>query len=91
MHRLIAERLVAQPEMVIPKALDNLRRWTDGACLSGAYAEWHAILVGKKPEEIAALLVSEDEDAVRLRQSSPFAGVLDAREVWKIKRSHETA
>jgi hypothetical protein len=28
---------------------------------------------------------------VRMRQSSPFAGVLSPREVWEIKKHHATA
>ena len=94
MHRRIAGLLAEQPEAVICKALDNLCRWAadvDPCEIPAAYSEWRNLLSGPPPDEIAALLVSEHEDAVRLRQSTPFAGVLSAHEVWKIKRSHETA
>lgn len=94
MHRRIAGLLAEQPEAVIGKALANLGRWTagvDSADIPAAYSEWRSLLLENSPAEIAALLVSEHENAARLRQSSPFAGVLDAREVWKIKRSHEAA
>jgi len=79
---------------VIAKALDNLRRWTAGSNVEqmpAVYLEWRNLLVEKTPAEITEILISETEDSVRLRQSSPFAGVLNAREVWKIKRSHEAA
>ena len=85
--------LTADPAAVIGKAMENLRRWAqrsdDG--LSPASQEWLEILTHRSPDEIADLLVSDDENAVRLRQSTPFAGVLTPREVWSIKRSHEAA
>ena len=28
----------------------------------------------------------EDEEACRMRQSAPFAGILTPKEVWKLKR-----
>jgi hypothetical protein len=43
------------------------------------------------PGEVAYFMVSESELATRMRQSSPFAGVLSPREVWAIKKSHEAA
>jgi hypothetical protein len=94
MHRRIAELMAANPQAVISKALANLRRWSapgNPAQVPGAYTEWLDLLNRMSPAEIAGLLVSEDENAVRLRQSSPFAGVLGAREVWAIKQGHEPA
>jgi hypothetical protein len=94
MHRRIAVLLAERPDVVIGKALGNLARWMEGlpvAEVPTVYLEWKEMLSVKNPNEIAMILISEDEDAVRLRQSSPFAGVLDAREVWRIKRTHEAA
>ena len=36
--------------------------------------------------EIAEVLVAMTDEGQRLRQNSPFAGVLPAAEVWEIKR-----
>jgi hypothetical protein len=86
--------LIERPDAVIGKALDNLQRWTarsDAAEVPAVYQEWRKLLLTGNPEAIAAILVSDDGDAVRLRQSTPFAGVLGAREIWKIKRCHEAA
>lgn len=94
MHRRIAALLIERPGVVIGKALDNLQRWMVAAGVAevpAVYREWKELLLARNPDEIVAILLSEDEDAVRLKQSSPFAGVLDAREVWKIKRSHAAA
>ena len=93
LHQRIAARMHENPAAVIGKAMDNLRRWQQGSegSLSAAHQEWSEILARRTPSEIAALIVSDLPDAVRLRQSSPFAGVLGPREVWAIKRGHEAA
>lgn len=48
-------------------------------------------LLGHPLEEICAVLTSKTEPAQCLRQNSPFAGVLDAREVWDIKQKFRHA
>ncbi len=77
-----------QPQL-LRVARDNLDRWTrlnaNAPSLLRCYAEWRELL--KRPlEEICELLNSSSEEARRLRQNSPFAGVLDAQEVWELKR-----
>jgi hypothetical protein len=95
MARRVAARLRQQPEL-IRVAQENLNRWTrlnaNAPSLLQCYTEWHEIL--KRPlEEICRLLTSETEEAGRLRQNSPFAGVLSAPEVWELKQRlrHATA
>ena len=87
--RRVAERLEAEPEL-IGIALTNLDNWSirnaKVSSLLRCYAEWRAIL--KRPlGEICELLRSDAEEARRLRQNSPFVGVLSPREVWEIKRA----
>ncbi|HWM94084.1 MAG TPA: hypothetical protein VN493_25225 [Thermoanaerobaculia bacterium] len=82
-HRVIAERLLNQPE-VLEMARERVRTWL----ASGAppYArKWAEILAGD-PLSIAAFLVERSERADELRQSTPFAGALKPRERWKIWR-----
>jgi hypothetical protein len=91
--RRTAARLRQQPGL-LQLAHDNLTRWSshnaDAPALLRCYAEWHELL--KRPlEEICAILTSDDEDARRLRQNSPFAGILTAREVWAVKQSFRHA
>jgi len=93
--RRVAARLRQQPDL-LRIAGDNLERWTamnaGAPSLLRCYAEWRVIL--QRPlEEICSLLSSDDEEGRRLRQNSPFAGVLSAREVWELKRHfrHATA
>ncbi len=93
--RRVAMRLNQQPEL-LRIARDNLDRWArlnaDAPGLLRCYAEWRGIL-DRPLEEICDLLRSDSEEARRLRQNSPFAGVISPREVWELKRHfrHETA
>jgi hypothetical protein len=95
MGRRVAARLSRQPEL-LKVARENLDRWTrrnaDAPGLLRCYAEWRGIL-DRPLEEICDLLRSDSEEARRLRQNSPFAGVISPREVWELKQHfrHETA
>lgn len=89
----VAERLRAQPELV-ELARNNLARWSrqnaSSKSLLRCYAEWSGIL-SLPVEAICAQLVAETEQGQRLRQNSPFAGVLSPAEVWQIKARHRHA
>lgn len=94
MHRRVAARLRSDPERVLGKARANIRRWLagrEGTAAETVYREWLDVLDANGVEQLAEFLVSRSEKAVRLRQSNPFAGVLEAREVWEIKRTHAAA
>jgi hypothetical protein len=92
-HRRIADLLMCDPDMVLGKAAANLQAWTAKQESSEVtvFQEWLELLDRMNAREIASFIVSESEHAVRMRQSSPFAGVLTPQEVWAIKRSHEAA
>jgi hypothetical protein len=94
MHRRIAAMMECDPDAVIGKALRNLHAWMASQREPSAVAvfqEWLDLLERTPPHDIAAFIVSDTERAARMRQSSPFAGVLTPQEVWAIKRSHEAA
>jgi hypothetical protein len=81
--------LLAHPEWVT-HAQDNLRRWrernADAPSLLRCYDEWERVL--QRPiDDIRTVLIAPTDEAQRMRQNSPFAGVLPAREVWEIKRT----
>ena len=84
MHAVIAQKIERNPHLLrIPRR--NLARWQ--AQRQGAtptwLTEWQRIL--DKPWPVIAVLVTElTENATRLRQSSPFAGVLSASERRRI-------
>lgn len=86
--RRVVARLTASPEP-LTVALDNLNRWSQrnekAPALLRCYAEWREILA-LPIEQVCARLCEESDTGQRLRQNSPFAGVLPAAEVWEIKR-----
>ncbi len=87
MARRIAEGLPAHPEW-LKLARENLDRWSlrnsNAPALLRCYDEWRALLA-LPVEEICRILTSHDDNSRRLRQNSPFAGVLSPRQVWDIK------
>lgn len=87
MHRVIAERLRSGDLSPLERARSNLERWEHqfGGALPAAYLEWVAIL-DSGLDAVLRVLDEGDEDAVRIRSSSPFAGVLNPRERWEILR-----
>lgn len=91
--RCTAARLRQRPDL-LQLAHENLARWSrlnaGAPALLRCYAEWHEIL-HHPLEEICQLLSSESEEAHRLRQNSPFAGVLIAQEVWDLKQRYRHA
>jgi len=94
-HRVIEARslamhcLAAQKISDHPRLLDAIRgtltRWRSryGDRVPRALDEWQGILDRPWPE-IAALITDPGESATRLRQSSPFAGVLTQSERRRI-------
>jgi hypothetical protein len=66
----------------------NLERWTrlnsQVASLLRCYEEWRQLLA-LPIIEICAVLTAETDEGQRLRQNSPFAGVISPSEVWSIK------
>lgn len=78
MHAVIAAKIERDPSLLtIPR--NNLQRWKSrwqGAGDAPAwFDEWREIM--RRPwQEIAALITEPSENSARLRQSSPFAGVL---------------
>jgi predicted DNA-binding protein len=81
MHRAIAERLRKHPAL-LEKAKENIRRWRRQGANAHCLDEWEAILA-QGLDEVIRFLLSESEEAARLRHSTPFAGVLTPRERWK--------
>ena len=69
----------------------NLERWRvrRGGDLPGWAAQWQRILERPWPQ-IAALISEPSGNAARLRQSSPFAGVLTAQERKRVYEAFRT-
>ena len=84
MDQRTAEKLLANPALV-DRGLANLDRWlkTCSPNVRPVLIEWQALLQRPLPEVISVLL-STDQQATRLRQSSPFAGLLSVSERTEI-------
>lgn len=80
MHCKIVQKISQDPHL-LEKAKANLSRWstkTDGP-KPRYLVEWQEILEKPWPK-VAEIMTSMSENAIRLRSSSPFAGVLNDKE-----------
>ena len=84
MDQRTAEKLLANPALV-DRGLANLDRWlkTCSPNVRPVLIEWQTLLQRPLPEVILVLR-STDQRATRLRQSSPFAGLLSVSERTEI-------
>lgn len=90
LHRVVARRLVEDPR-IVERARERVRGWLAERTVGDGWARaWLGVLERPAPE-IASLLCDPGLHACALRQSSPFAGVLDPRERWAVLRETRTA
>ncbi|UCF95242.1 MAG: hypothetical protein JSW39_14180, partial [Desulfobacterales bacterium] len=94
LHRAVAGKIRENPQLmekVREKLKDRLRAYSaQGLMPPGALSEWEAILEGGSLNGILQFLVSPGEEARRLRQSSPFAGILSPQQRWKIYAAYRS-
>lgn len=90
LHLAIAEKLRSRPEL-LEIARDNLDRWYAGAGRSRHYLDQWRRILDLPLEEMLSLIAREDEAMTALRQSSPFAGILNPKERWAIYSQFERA
>ncbi len=85
----VARRLGDDPAL-IAKARATIRRWLADASprVRPVLLEWENLLQGPVAV-VQEVLTAENENAVRLRQSNPFAGVLTPRERTAILKEFE--
>ena len=88
--RLVADKL-ERDSSGVETARANLKRWiaASGGHPSPAHVEWLSILDHRPFGEILDILRTDSEDHRRLRQSSPFAGILSSDERWEVLRTYE--
>jgi hypothetical protein len=90
LHRAIAEKLRASPEL-LKIAHDNLSRLSQKGGRSQPYWDaWREILTRPMPEILQQL--TEDGEYMRaLRQATPFSGVLSPSERWAVYDGFKSA
>lgn len=87
----IADKLAAQPS-VLDRARATLRRWIAqrDPDVPAVFREWEQILNQASREAIQELLRRDGPYARRLRQSSPFCGILTLSERLATLKEYET-
>ena len=83
MHRVVATRLAADARL-LEAARSRVARWLVDGSVHPRYAAAWRDLLGGPLERLLDVLVDPGEEARALRQCSPFAGVIDPRERWRI-------
>lgn len=84
-HRAVAERLRSEPE-ILDRALARLAVYEARGLVGAACVHrWRGLLGGPR-DALLAVLVAGTEGARAFRQATPFAGVLDPRERWRLFR-----
>jgi len=89
LHEAVAARVEAQPQL-LEVARANLKRWL-AARPAAPLREWQQLLDTLPLAALLRLLRSPDEEAARLRQSSPFAGLLTPAERQAILSRYESS
>ena len=87
-HRVVAERLRAEPEAVLERARRNLNRWTEGDAFGvgeqASLEEWQRILGEADIDRLIEIMTGTTGEGQRLRSSSPFVGALTPEERLEI-------
>jgi hypothetical protein len=90
LHAVIARKIERDPRL-LDIARSNLKRWRArwDDTPPAWFKEWSGLMRRPWPE-IAALITEPSERAARLRQSTPFAGVLTPKERARIYEAFRT-
>jgi hypothetical protein len=84
-HRLVGERLRVHRDL-IEAARARLDVWErEGRCAPACVDRWRRKLM-LPIDELVTFLAADDDEGRELRQSTPFAGLLDPRERWALWR-----
>jgi hypothetical protein len=90
LHRAVSER-VRRDASLLDAARMRVARLRDAGTLHPEYAAAWERALSLPLDELCALLVLDTEQARALRQCTPFAGVIDARDRWRIWRETRDA
>jgi hypothetical protein len=84
MHAVVARKIERNPKL-LDIARINIERWSakQEGVRPAWLEEWRGIL-NRPWQDVAAIITDPGESATRLRQSSPFAGILTNQERWRI-------
>jgi antitoxin component of MazEF toxin-antitoxin module len=86
LKRLLTVAVVRRctPREIRAQSLANLYRWKSQGVWVSAYDEWTEILQKGDDGALFAAMLGRDDNAIRLRQSMPYVGLLSQAEVKRI-------
>jgi len=83
-HLAVAARLTSAPDLVLRQARENLNRWlklhTPDSRTGKSLLEWQKLIESRNLCVLLAKMTEDTDEGQRLRQSSPFVGVLSPQE-----------
>jgi hypothetical protein len=92
LHQIIAGKIRQNPAL-ISQVQETLERWLWAMDESerghGSLVEWQHRLKEQPLNQVLDFISSEDEEACRLRQSTPFVGLLTEQERMTVFRKYE--
>jgi hypothetical protein len=86
LHAVVANR-IRQDASIVARARSRAASWLESGDVNERYARMWLDALDGSLEALCALLIDPSEGARALRQVSPFAGAVDARERWAIWRA----
>jgi hypothetical protein len=86
MHRIVRRKLEQSPGDVVRYGLENLQRWRRQGVECEDFDVWENLLTNGL-DRLQTLLEDDSAEAVRLRQSSPFVGLVPEPERLAIMAS----
>ncbi len=83
-HLAVAARLTVAPDLVLRQARENLNHWlklhTPESRTGKSLREWQKLIESHNLRVLLAKMTEDTDEGQRLRQSSPFVGVLSPQE-----------
>jgi len=86
MHRIVRQKLERSPTEVVRYGLENLQRWRRQGVECEDFDVWENALTNGL-DRLRVLLEDNSAEAVHLRQSSPFAGLVPESECLAIMQN----
>ena len=85
----LAEEVVKRIDLnsVREKSLSNLSRWKEKGTWCSAYSEWEKLLRSGSDKKVISVMTGHNENSNRLRQSSPYTGLLDRQTVEHLRET----
>ena len=78
-RRRLALAALAQADMetIRQRSLSNLDRWEASGVWCSAHDEWRELMANGTNDAIVSVMTGENDNSERLRQSSPYQGIVD--------------